>query len=75
MTHIPEGNYFTLLEAAEFAGVSKITVQKWTQHGLIEFIQLPRLGQIIHEDVLKEFLKKERPVGFPKGRSRKQAES
>lgn len=71
MTHIPEGNYLTLFEAAERAEVSRITVQKWIEHSLLESISIPRLGQIVREDALNKFLKLERPRGYPKGKPRK----
>jgi len=71
MTYIPEGNYLTLVEASERAGVSRITVQKWIEHGLLEAISIPRLGQIVRKDVLDKFLKLDRPRGYPKGKPRK----
>jgi len=71
MIYIPEGNYLTLLEAAERADVTRITVQKWVEHGLLEVVNIPRLGQIVREDVLTEFLKLKRPRGYPKGKPRK----
>lgn len=72
MTYIPEGNYLTLIEAAERAEVSRITVQKWIEHGLLESISIPRLGQIVSENTFNEFLKLKRPRGYPKGKPRKQ---
>jgi excisionase family DNA binding protein len=71
MTHIPEGNYLTLHEAAERADVARITVQKWIEHGLLPSLQIPRLGQLINEKDLLEFLRRERPAGYPKGKPRK----
>jgi len=71
MTYIPEGNYLTLHEAAERADAARITVQKWIEHGLLPAIQIPRLGRLINEKDLAEFMQKERPTGYPKGKPRK----
>ena len=57
MIHIPEGNYLTILEAAEWAGASRFTVQKWIEHGLLEVITSPNLRHFVREDTVSEFLK------------------
>jgi hypothetical protein len=33
---IPEGNYLTILKAAERAGAARFTVQKWVEYGRLE---------------------------------------
>ena len=61
MIHIPEGNYLTILEAADWAGASRLTVQKWIEHGLLEVITIPNLRHFVREDTLSEFFKRDRP--------------
>ena len=72
MIHIPEGNDLTILEAAERAGASRFTVQKWVEHGLLEVITIPNLEHLVREDTLSEFLKGGRPRGYPKGKPRRE---
>ena len=66
MIHIPEGNYRTILEAAERVGASRFTVQKWVEYGLLEVITIPNLRHLVREDTLSEFLKRDRPCGYPR---------
>jgi hypothetical protein len=44
---------------------------RWIEHGLLPAIQIPRLGRLINEKDLAEFMQKERPTGYPKGKPRK----
>jgi hypothetical protein len=71
LIHIPEGNYLTILEAAERAGASRFIVQRWVEHGLLGVITIPNLEHFVREDTLSEFLKRDRPRGYRKGKPRR----
>jgi excisionase family DNA binding protein len=70
-THIPEGNYLTKKQVAEQCGVIHQTVQQWFDKGWLPTIDIPGLGYIVNEADLIEFMKKDRPRGYPKGKPRK----
>ena len=57
---IPDGKYLTLAQIAEICAVREKTVSGWLSKGLLKGLELPGLGQIIEEKVLKEYLTKKR---------------
>jgi excisionase family DNA binding protein len=71
MTYIPAGNYLTKKEIAERCEVIHQTVQQWISRGYLPALDIPGLGYIVNEADLIEFMKKDRPRGYPKGKPRK----